>query len=184
VRRSTSTKQQLKRIKTRVKCSATTVAHARARYACRGHANRAGARGAKLSGHELGQGRVARARGMGQGGERGAGRGARGRARSSRRWGAGWGGEGHARPSVGLSSSPGQGRTARASARAGEGRARGQGKKKGRGRARERREGEGRAKTHLRGSKLRRSCLQTLGHHGERERWKREREVTAREKIK
>jgi hypothetical protein len=46
------------------------------------------------------------------------------------------------------------------------------------------REGKGRGKTHLWGSKLRRSRLQTLGHHGERERWKREREVTAREKIK
>jgi hypothetical protein len=44
------------------------------------------------------------------------------------------------------------------------------------------REGKGRGKTHLRGSKLRRSRLQTLGHHGERERWKRDREVTAREK--
>jgi hypothetical protein len=45
-------------------------------------------------------------------------------------------------------------------------------------------EGKGRGKTHLRGSKLRRSRLQTLGHHGERESWKREREVTALEKIK
>jgi hypothetical protein len=55
-----------------------------------------------------------------------------------------------------------------------------------RGRRREGEEGErereGEGKTHLRGSKLRRSRLQTLGHHGERERW--EREVTAREKIK
>jgi hypothetical protein len=50
----------------------------------------------------------------------------------------------------------------------------------GEGEERERREGRG--KTHLRGSKLRRSRLQTLGHHGERERWKREREVTAQEK--
>jgi hypothetical protein len=36
--------------------------------------------------------------------------------------------------------------------------------------------------THLRGSKFQRSRLQTLGHHGERERWKKEREVAAREK--
>jgi hypothetical protein len=54
-----------------------------------------------------------------------------------------------------------------------------QGKKKGGG-GRER-EGKGRGKTHLRGSKFLRSRLQTLGHHGERERWK-EREVTAWEK--
>jgi hypothetical protein len=32
------------------------------------------------------------------------------------------------------------------------------------------REGKGRGKTHLRGSQLRRSRLQTLGHHGERDR--------------
>jgi hypothetical protein len=55
------------------------------------------------------------------------------------------------------------------------------GRKKGGG-GRERREREG--KTYLRGSKLRRSRLQTLGHHGEIERWKREMDVTAREKIK
>jgi hypothetical protein len=55
------------------------------------------------------------------------------------------------------------------------------GGEEGEGEEREReREGEG--KTHLRGSKFRRSRLQTLGHHGERERWKREREVTAWEK--
>jgi hypothetical protein len=47
------------------------------------------------------------------------------------------------------------------------------GKKKGRGRRE--RKGNGREKTHLRGSKLRRSRLQTLGHHGERERGGRRR---------
>jgi hypothetical protein len=40
------------------------------------------------------------------------------------------------------------------------------GGRKGRGR----REKEGKGKTHLRGSKFRRPQLQTLGHHGERER--------------
>jgi hypothetical protein len=122
-------------------------------------------------------------------GEReGTGRGSPGRARRGRAAaGAGRarGGSRRARARAGSGAAqppPGQGRVARAGARAGEGRARGQGKKKGRGRERERREGEG--KTHLRGSKLRRSHLQNLGHHWERERWKREREVTAWEKIK
>jgi hypothetical protein len=64
-----------------------------------------------------------------------------------------------------------------AGARAGRPR---RGAEEGEGEEREReREGEG--KTHLRGSKFRRSRLQTLGRHRERERWKREREgeVTA-----
>jgi hypothetical protein len=58
----------------------------------------------------------------------------------------------------------------------GQGRARGArvGGRAARGRRREGEEGErereGEGKTHLRGSKLRRSRLQTLGHHGERER--------------
>jgi hypothetical protein len=58
------------------------------------------------------------------------------------------------------------------------------GEKKGRGRREREREREGEGKTHLRGSKFQRSRLQTLGHYGERERerWKRERDVTAREK--
>jgi hypothetical protein len=50
---------------------------------------------------------------------------------------------------------------------------RGQGRGASRGRRREGEEGErreGEGKTHLRGSKFRRSRLQTLGHHGERER--------------
>jgi hypothetical protein len=76
------------------------------------------------------------------------------------------------------------GRRAEAAARPGLGTRAGReaawGKKKGR--RRRERKGEGKEKTHLRGSKLRRSELQTLGHHGERERWKKEREVTAREK--
>jgi hypothetical protein len=53
-------------------------------------------------------------------------------------------------------------------ARAGRGTRAARGRKKGGG-GREI-EGKGREKTHLRGSKLRRSRLQTLGHHGERER--------------
>jgi hypothetical protein len=65
--------------------------------------------------------------------------------------------------------------------RATTGRARGQGRKKGRGREREReREGE----AHLGDPNSGDHCLQTLGHHGERERgkWERERKVAVREK--
>jgi hypothetical protein len=55
----------------RVKHSATTVARARARYACRGHANRAGARDASRRSRgaaEGAAGRMARGRRKGGGG--------------------------------------------------------------------------------------------------------------------
>jgi hypothetical protein len=55
------------------------------------------------------------------------------------------------------------------------------GRKKGRGRERER-ESERGGETHLGDPNSGDHRLQTLGHHGERERWEREREVAAREK--
>jgi hypothetical protein len=69
---------------------------------------------------------------------------------------------------------PRDGVTAGRRRRGGRGGARRAGEKKGRGRRE--REGKGRGKTHLRGSKFRRSRFQTLGHHGEREREVEDRE--------
>jgi hypothetical protein len=79
-----------------------------------------------------------------------------------------------ARRARGRGAARARGRGRRAGHEAEGGVERGQGgharKKKGRGRREREREREGERKTHLRGSKLRRSRLQTLGHHGERER--------------
>jgi hypothetical protein len=107
-------------------------------------------------------GRESPRHGRGQGRGQGAGHGARGQ-------GAGLAGAGaRGRTRGGRLAGAGAGVARRRAGRGGRGRA---GARRGRRRGGEgEREGEGgEGKTHLRGSKFRRSRLQTLGHHGERE---------------
>jgi hypothetical protein len=135
--------------------------------ACHGHANRAGAHGTRPPGHELGQGRTraqpgARPWARGRGAAEGARPGRPGRgAEHNRTWGgARRGGEGRG--------SPGRGGARRARPRGGA-QGCGQGgrtEEEGEGEEREREKGRGNSP---RGSKLRRSPFQDLGHHGERE---------------
>jgi hypothetical protein len=203
-RRSISTKQKLKRIKTRVKRSATTVACARVCCACRGHASRAGARDARRRGRGaaeglagVGRGRegarapsspkhgtvrggrgVGRRRARGGRGGRGAGAGAgsgtrRGRAAATAHDGVGEGARPGARRARGREAAQGAWGPRRRAGRAGE--------KKGRERREREREGEG--ENSPPGIQI--PAISTPNPRapwGDRERWKREREVTAREK--